>query len=503
MNSRIILLAIIAVLAAALISPAAPARAAEPPAKPNIVFIIADDMGWSDLSCYGNKYIETPHIDRLARQGVRFTDFYAGTPVCSSTRSSIFSGQYAARVGITDFIPGHWRPFEKLVVPPIENALPKSIVSPGAALKAAGYHTAYFGKWHLGPEPANGPEAFGFDTTARTIDKGFNAWRDAHGESKPGKPDPKRINLLTDQAMYFIGQRQKVDDEKPFFITVSHHAVHIRIEAEAALVEKYEKKPRPDNRRIYNPGYAAMTQHLDGAVGRMMKQLDELGVADNTLFIFTSDNGGLTKIYTGVGEEVTDNKPLRDEKGTIYEGGIRVPLIVRWPGVVEPGGLCKEVTISNDFMPTFMAAAGATEVKTQPLDGLSLLPVLKDPAASLDREAIFFHYPHYHHSRPAGAIRHGDWKLIEYFGVDGPESLELYHLRDDRGETKNLSEALPDIAAHFQAKLAAWRKQVGARMPTPNPNHDPARAAQWWNKRTNEPLDIEDMRRRYESRKQN
>ncbi len=457
----------------------------EPAGRPNIVFILIDDMGWPDLACYGHPFHETPHIDRLCREGVKFTDFYAATPVCSSTRCTIQSGQYAARVGITDFIPGHWRPFEKFLVPPIEHALPPSIKTPGDALKAAGYATGYFGKWHLGPEATAGPDKRGYDVTARSLGEEFRAWRETKA------PGPKRIDLLTDQTLWFVERNAS----RPFFVTLSHHAVHIPLEATPEAVEKYRKKPKPDT-GVNHPVYAGMVENLDQSIGRIMAALDELGIAEKTLVVFTSDNGGLRKIYTGVGEVVSTNAPLRDEKGTIYEGGIRVPMIVRWPGVVKPGTVCGEPTTTADLMPTFCEAAGA-RLPDQPIDGMSLVPLLADPDAKLDRRAIYFHYPHYHHSRPAGAIRAGPWKLIEFF--DGAP-LELYNLKEDIGETSNLADKMPEKAGQLQRMLADWRQSAGARMPTPNPKYDPKRAGQWWNRRTNQPLDLEAMERRYRSR---
>lgn len=477
-------LLILAVLAACAVS-ALPAPAAEA-AKPNIVFILIDDMGWPDLACYGNDFNETPVIDKLCADGMKFTDFYAATPVCSSTRSTIQSGQYSARTGITDFIPGHFRPFEKLIVPPIENVLPAGLKTPGDALKAAGYATGYFGKWHLGNDKTQGPDTRGYEVTVLTLPKGFQKSRTTK------EPGPKQIDLLTDQTLWFIEQNK----DKPFFVTLSHHAVHIRLEATEELIEKYEMKPKPDH-GVNNPVYAAMTENLDTSVGRIVDKLDELGLADNTIVVFTSDNGGLHKIYTGVGEEVSTNAPLRDEKGTVYEGGVRVPMIVRWPGVVKPGTVCHEPTTTADLMSTFCEMAGA-RVPDQPIDGTSLVPLLKNPQAALGREAIYFHYPHYHHSRPAGAIRMGEWKLIEFF--DG-SPLELYNMADDIGESKNLAAAMPERAKQMQAKLAQWRKEEGARMPAPNPDYDPARAALWWNRAKNEPLDVEAMARNYESRK--
>ncbi len=476
---------IVLILLAATIVMAATSPAMAQPQRPNIVFLLIDDMGWPDVACYGHPFHETPHIDRLCRQGMKFTDFYAATPVCSSTRSTIQSGQYSARVGITDYIPGHWRPFEKLIVPPIENELPRSIRTPGDALKAAGYATGYFGKWHLGTESTNGPDARGYDMTARTIGPEFQAWR------KSTQAGPKRIDLLTDQTLWFIRQNK----DRPFFITLSHYAVHIPLEGTSKSVEKYRAKTKPAE-GVNHPVYAAMVEDLDRSIGRIMATLDELGLSENTLVVFTSDNGGLRKIYTGVGEVVSTNAPLRDEKGSLYEGGIRVPMIVRWPGVVKPGTVCREPTTTADLMSTFCQAARA-KLPKQPIDGSSLVPLLKDPESELPREAIYFHYPHYHHSRPAGAIRAGEWKLIEFF--DGTP-LELYNLEEDLGETTNLAAKMPERAKQLQRKLADWRESVGARMPQPNPKHDPARADQWWSRRSNKPLDIEAMERRYRSR---
>ncbi len=456
--------------------------------RPNIVFILADDMGWPDVACYGHKFHDTPVIDRLAQQGMKFTNFYAATPVCSSTRSTIQTGQYSARTGITDFIPGHWRPFEKLVVPEIDHNLREGIKTPGNAIKAAGYVTGYFGKWHLGNDREHQPDRHGYDVTERQLGKEFR-------ESRTTKtPGPKRIDFLTDASLWFIEQNK----DKPFFLTLSHHAVHIPVQGNAATIAKYEKKAKPAE-GVNHPIYAAMVEDLDTSVGRILKKLDELKLSNDTIVVFTSDNGGLRKIYTGVGEVVSTNAPLRDEKGTLYEGGIRVPMIVRWPGVVEPGSVHEAPTTTADLLPTFCAMADAA-LPGQPIDGASLVTLLKNPEASLDREAIYFHYPHYHHSEPAGAIRAGDWKLIEFL-ADG--RLELYNLRDDIGERKNLATTRPELAKDLQQKLANWRRKSGARMPTVNPKADAKRAAQWWSRRSGEPLDIEAMRKRYDSKRSN
>jgi len=459
-------------------------QAAAPAKSPNIVFILIDDMGWPDLGCYGHPFHETPVIDRLARRGMRFTDFYAATPVCSSTRSTIQSGQYSARTRITDFIPGHWRPFEKLVVPRIDHHLADGVRTPGDVLQAAGYATGYFGKWHLGGQ-GHQPHDHGYEVTEAQLGPEFRRFRGA------GPRGPKSIDFLTDATMWFIQQHR----DEPFFVTLSHHAVHIPVEANAQTIAKYEKKPQPQQ-GVNHVGYAAMVEDLDRSVGRILQQLDDLELRDNTVVVLTSDNGGLRKIYTGLGETISTNAPLRDEKGTLYEGGIRVPMIVRWPGVVQPGTVCDEPATTADLLPTFCAIAGAP-LPEQPIDGLNLLPVLQSAKAELDRDAIYFHYPHYHHSRPAGAIRAGRWKLLELFD-DG--SLELYDLAADPGESQNRAAAKPELTKQMQQQLAQWREKVGARMPSENPRYDPQRADQWWSRRANKPLDLKAMRKRYQTR---
>ncbi len=481
------LLGLLLPLGAALVAEEALAAEDAAGRPPNIVFLLIDDMGWPDVACYGHEFHDTPVIDRLAGQGMKFTSFYAATPVCSSTRSTIQSGQYSARTGITDFIPGHYRPFEKLIVPPIEHQLSDGTKTPGDALKAAGYATGYFGKWHLGPAP----EDLGYEVTERRLGDGFRKWRSRKWRGTKAR-GPKSIDFLTDATLWFIEQNK----DKPFFVTLSHHAVHIPVEANAATIAKYESKPKPSD-GVNHPVYAAMVEDLDASIGRILGKLETLGISDNTIVVFTSDNGGLRKIYTGVGDVVSTNAPLRDEKGTLYEGGIRVPMIVRWPGVVRPGSVCDVPTTTADLLPTFCQMAAA-KLPEQPIDGSSMVPLLEDPAATLNRDAIYFHYPHYHHSRPASAIRAGDWKLIEFL-EDG--SLELYNLEDDLGETRNLAVAKPRLAKELKEQLAAWREQVGARMPTTNPKHDPKRAREWWSRRTNTPLDVEAMRKRYETRR--
>ena len=449
--------------AASLAIPSRPANSRQPGAtpkahdRPNFVFILIDDMGWSDVGCYGSGFHETPNIDRLAGEGMQFTDAYAACPVCSPTRASIMAGQYPARVGITDFIPGHWRPYEKLIVPDNQLFLPPESVTIADALKKRGYSTGYIGKWHLGTQKAHQPGQQGF------------SW--VLGSAR--NQGDKRVTAFTDGAIEFIEDNK----EKPFFLFLSHHTVHIPLEAPEALVQKYKDKPKPPD-GVNNPVYAAMVEHLDNSTGRIPKKLKELKLGDNTVVVFFSDNGGLYQAfggYRGDRSPVMTNAPLREEKGTLYEGGIRVPLIVRWPGVVEPGSTCGEPVSSVDFYPTLLEIVGAKGEPGHVRDGESILPLLKQ-TDRLERKAIYWHYPHYHHSRPAGAIRQGKWKLIEFY-EDG--RLELYNLKDDIGEKNNLAREKPRKAAGLQKKLAGWRKSVGAKMPTPNPDHDPARADEW------------------------
>lgn len=426
------------------------------PEETNIVFVLIDDMGLMDLPCYGNKFHETPNIDRLAAQGMRFTDAYAACPVCSPTRASIMSGQYPARIGVTDFIPGHWRPYEDLTVPMNRLQMPLETVTIAEALKGQGYKTGYIGKWHLGNKGYL-PEDQGFDWVASGV----------------RNQNDKLVSGFTEQAVKFITESKG----ERFFLFLSHHTVHIPLEAPEELIRKYREKAKPPT-GVNNPVYAAMVEHLDDSMGAIMGALDNLGLTDRTLVVFYSDNGGLYKPYGGYKgdmEPVSTNEPLRAEKGTLYEGGVREPLIVRWPGVVRPGSVCPEVVTSVDFYPTLLNVAGAVGDPGQALDGESILPLLTQ-TGKLGRDAIYWHYPHYHHSEPAGAIREGRYKLLEFY-EDG--KLELYDLEKDIGEEHDLAAEMPKKAAQLAKKLTAWRESVGAKMPTPNPEHDPARAGEW------------------------
>jgi uncharacterized sulfatase len=423
---------------------------------PNIVLILADDLGWADPACYGNRFNETPHLDRLAQQGVRFTQFYAG-PVCSPTRANIQSGQDQARFGITQHIPGHRRPFAKLRDPVVPPHLPLEVETFAERLAAAGYRTGYFGKWHLGGE-GFGPAEQGWQTALET--KGNTLPAEA------GQPPRRTADFLTEKAVAFIEAHR----DQPFLLQVSHNAVHIPLSTTPELLEKYQtKKPAPDYPS--RPEYAGLLEELDQSVGRIAATLDRLGLANHTLLIFVSDNGGLETEQSGT--ITTSNKPLRSEKGTLYEGGIRVPCLARWPGVIPAGKICDALATTMDLYPTFLEAAKLAPRAGQTLDGVSLLPLLRNPAARWARDTLYWHLPHYHHSTPASAIRQGDWKLIEFF-EDG--ALELYHLREDPGEQRNLAAQFPERTHSLHAALQSWRASVNARLPEPNPDYDPARA---------------------------
>lgn len=473
------------VLFAAILLWLAPSVAAE---KPNIIYIMADDLGWADIGPYGNDFIETPHLDQLAEEGMRFTDFYAAGAVCSPTRCAVQSGQNQARIGITAHIPGHWRPFERVQTPLTTMALPLDIVTVAESLREADYTTGYIGKWHLGNGPEFQPEHQGYDWSA-VVGGPFlpGKFRVQHGATdiKP-RPDQFRTDFEAELAETYIGENK----EETFFLMVSPYAVHIPLASRSDLVAKYEKKAKEMGRDLPHPVYAAMTEELDDLVGRIIAAVEKAGLTENTLIAFSSDNGGLYRRYDYTPEaddDVTSNAPLRGEKGQLYEGGIRVPLLVKYPPLVKPGSVTSTVAISYDFYPTFVELGGGKLPENQTIDGLSLLPVLKDENTALKRNAIHFHYPHYHHHRPAAAIREGEWKLLQY--LDNTGEMELYNLAEDIGEKNDLSEEKKGRVADLKGKLQRWQNQVIARMPIPNPHFEEERAGEWWNLRSGQPVD--------------
>jgi arylsulfatase A-like enzyme len=434
--------------------------------RPNIIFIMADDLGYTDVACFGSKFYETPNIDRLAAQGMKLTSYHTA-PNCQPTRAALLTGQYGPRTGV--YTVGSIDRFNwwQRSLRPVNNvaALPLDKTTIAQTLKQAGYVTGLFGKWHLGEQGDHHPARRGFDEAIVTMGQHFDFKTSPRTEYPKGQ---YLADFLTDRAVDFIRRHQ----EKPFFLYLPHFGVHSPHQAKPELVARFKDKPPAGGH--HNPTYAAMIASVDESVGRVMRILDELKLADNTLVIFTSDNGGVGGyVREGVKRagDVTDNAPLRSGKGSLYEGGTRVPLIVRWPGVTRPGSTCDVPAIHVDLFPTFLELARA-EASKQPLDGESLVKLFRDPAAKLRREAIYQHFPGYlgagangWRTTPVGTIQSGDWKLMEFF-EDG--RLELYNLRDDIGEQKNLALQQPGKVKEFHAKLAAWRTEVGAKMPTPH-----------------------------------
>ena len=442
------------------------ARAAAPiPSKLNIVFILADDLGWTDLACFGSELYETPAIDQLAREGMRFTQNYSACTVCSPTRACILTGKYPARLHITDWIPGQMPANPRMLVPDWTKHLPLEETTIADVLRAGGYATACIGKWHLG-DAAYYPDKHGFDiniagTSAPNPTSYVAPWKIA--TLAEGKDGDYLTDRLGDEAVKFI----KDSKDRPFFLYLAHFAVHTPIQGRADLLPKYRKKLNPSLKQR-NAGYAAMIEPMDQTVARVRQTLKELNLAERTIVIFTSDNGG--RVST------TCNLPLRAGKGSCYEGGVRVPLVVYWPGMTGAGSTCETPTISADFYPTLLEVAGLTDKPDHRADGVSLTPLLRQ-TAPLEPRALYWHYPHHQHyqlggAMPYGAIRAGDFKLIEFFD---DMHTELYNLRDDVGELHDLTAMLPDKARELRERLHAWRSEVGAQMPTANPNYDPAK----------------------------
>ena len=454
--------------AAALLGAAQPAR---PPL--NVVFILADDLGACDLGVYGADLHETPNLDRLARSSVRFTSAYAAAPVCTPTRASIQTGKYPARLHMTIWHEAAAKPPQnrRSIPPVVEGDLPHREVTIAERLHELGYLTAHVGKWHLG-EASYFPETQGFDINIGGAHWGapqtfFFPYRGSKlfgGEPRYvphlewGEPGEYLTDRFTTEALKIVSRAK----DRPFYLNLCYHTVHTPIEAKEEIVKRYQAKIRPGlNHR--NATFAAMVHSLDENVGRLLDGLEKAGVADRTLVVFTSDNGGYIGRFGG--ETVTNNFPLRSGKGSLYEGGIRVPLIVRWPGVTPAGALCGEPVISNDFHTTITEAAGFGPQRGT--DGVSLVPLLRSPSARLPRQDLFFHYPHYYETTsPVSAVRSRAWKLLEYL-EDG--RLELYNLERDPREERNLAQEMPERARELLDKLRRWRASVDAQMPVSNP----------------------------------
>ena len=433
--------------------------------RPNIVFILADDLGYTDLACYGSRYYETPAIDRLAAQGMKFTSGYSCGPNCQPTRAALMSGQYGPRTGVytvgsIDRFNWQSRPLK-----PVDNVvkLPLDKITIAQALKKAGYTTALFGKWHLGEDSSHHPSNRGFDEAIVSSGQHFNFPTNPKTDHPPGQ---YLADFLTDKAVDFI-RRNK---DRPFFLCLHHFAVHTPLQAKEDLIQHF--KPKPPAGGHGNPTYAAMIASVDESVSRVLALLDELKLSENTLVVFTSDNGGVGGYEReGIkGGSITDNAPLRGGKGMLYEGGIRVPYIFRWPGKIAAGTVCDEPINSVDLYPTLLELAGTKAETGYVLDGTSYLSLLTGGANS-KRAPLYWHFPGYlgasentWRTTPAGAIRDGDWKLLEFF-ENG--KLELYNLKDDMGERNNLAATQPAKLKELHEKLLLWRQQIGAPMPRP------------------------------------
>ena len=472
--------------------------------RPNVILIMLDDLGWADLSCYGSTYHKSPQIDLLAKQGMRFTQAYAAAPVCSPTRAALMTGKSPARLHLTNWLSGMRDYRHRLIEPKTAKALPLAEVTLAEHLQAAGYATGNIGKWHLGGR-SFGPRSQGFDFNVGGDEKGtprgyFAPFCESNGADVPhldwAPPGAYLTDLFNDAAIRFIREHR----ERPFFLYLPHFAVHTPLHAKPRIIAKYKREARLPGQQS-NAVYAAMIESVDDGIGRIMRELDKLKLAKKTIVIFTSDNGGLATADWPL-TPPTVNGQLREGKGHLYEGGIRVPLIVRWPMVVPGSTVCETPVTTVDFLPTvlelcgvdrnalsqqslasqnltkavestvsFSAISAATKSRDSPLDGVSLVPLLKQ-TGDIRRKALYWHYPHYspQHSRPSGAIRHGEYKLISFY-EDGRR--ELYNLKSDIGETNNLVDVEPERVRELERELADWIRSVGAQRMEASPNYRP------------------------------
>ena len=445
--------------------------------RPNVLFILVDDLGWSDVGYNGSSVYETPNVDRLAQQGMVLTDFYSAGPVCSPTRASVMTGKAPARLGLTI-----WLYTPKKDPPFVAHHLPLEEFTIAEAFREAGYATGYFGKWHLGYRPEHWAGRQGFEIAKGGIDSShaweltwpdrprplpddhtrfFSPYHLTHLENGP--PGEYLTERLTDETIAFIEQNGVDGGDKPFFAFLSFHTVHTPLEAKPEKIRKYERKidslglkglkesDRREKAHQNNAAYAAMVEHMDEYVGRLLRRLDELNLSDDTIVVWTSDNGGKGS--------VTSNLPLRGMKHNLYEGGIRVPTIVRWPAHVAAGSRNETPLISTDFYPTLLELTGCPSRPDQHVDGESFRDLLLGERDSLGREAIYWHYPHTRHE---AAVRAGRHKLLHRFKED---RVELYDLESDLGERNDLSEQQPELAARLLEKLQHWQQAVGARFP--------------------------------------
>lgn len=452
--------------------------------RPNFVFFLVDDLGWADVGCFGSTFHETPSIDALCASGMKFTNGYAACPVCSPTRASILTGRHPVRVDVTDWLPGaraRKGSNPRFLHIDDRDSLALEEVTIAEVLRDAGFQTFFAGKWHLG-DRGHWPTDQGFDFNIGGCDRGsppggyYAPWKNPNLEAT--QEDEYVTERLTQESIRFVETRKK---DAPFLLYLSYYNVHTPITPYHKRISHYEdkaktlfKEPSPpitehdgvSRSRQDNPAFASMVAAVDDSVGAILAALDEQGIADNTVVCFFSDNGGLcTKPRPGP----TSNLPLRAGKGWLYEGGVREPTIIRAPGVTKPGSVSDTPVVSMDFFPTILEIADLRAMPERHNDGVSLVSVLKNPHAKIERP-LFWHYPHYHGSTwtPGASIREGNWKLIEFYEFG---KTELYNLKDDPGEHKDVAAARPEIAARLAEKLQHWQRDMNARMPQPNPNY--------------------------------
>ncbi len=430
--------------------------------KPNIIFILADDLGYMDLGCYGNPFNETPNLDSLAKGGIRFTQAYAASTVCSPSRAAIMTGKHPARLKITNFLVGDRTDANSPVLPANwQKFLPSSEITLAERLKTFGYQTGMVGKWHLGDADSLAPWRQGFDYT-RLIGKNgldyynYGIFEGSYKKTFTDNGKEYMTDKLTDYAIDFI---EKKDAQKPFYLHLCYSAPHVLLVPKADKLRKYFLKYEKYKGK-YNPDYATMIESMDEGIGRILATLKQQNLLDNTLIIFASDNGGVG--LPELGPIPTNSEPLRKWKGHVYEGGIRVPTIMYWKGEIQAQQVCNQYFMNTDYVPTILDILGQNPTVSP--DGMSILPLLKNPEKPFNRGAMYWHYPHFSNqmSRPAGAVREGDWKLVENFETG---ELELFNLKEDIGETKNLLKELPEKAQALSQLLKKWQVSVDANMP--------------------------------------
>ena len=428
--------------------------------NPNVVFILADDLGWSQLGCYGSEYYQTPNIDRLAEDGMRFTNAYSAAAVCSPTRGSLMTGKHPARLNLTDFIAGSQFPDKPLQQPRWKKYLPLEEKTIGELFKSKDYATASYGKWHLSKSKTP-PESRSHNPTKQGFDEEFVTYKPASGyplgEWQKSGEDPHSVDTLTDLTTNFIRQHR----DSSFFVMISHNTIHDPLKEDKERIEYYRNQAASKKAQNH-PVIAAMIETLDKSVGRILKTLEKYQLRENTLVIFYSDNGGKAA-YASM-------DPFRKGKGWLYEGGIRVPLIARYPGVIPENTTNEEMVTSNDFYPTFCSLLDEP-IPERPMDGVSIMPLLSGEKDTLERNTLYWHYPHYHRGsgmEPAGAIRKGKYKLIVWYEellMDASEPFELYNLGKDPGETNNLADDLPEKTEALYNDFKEWQNKVNAQMP--------------------------------------